>query len=346
MSSHTFTTTLTSEDELRPVRDDVVDAFDNALAALGGEVMHAMDPRRILSFTSGGPPVWSVGMVNVGGPAPYTLLLTYGFSHVLSPEDFREGVAHEYSLAVPAGVPLQPWADAFLRHQCRYILEQGQDIRLEDCIPLRGVPMTRVPFQPEHHAMMPDSTLVGILCAPDPVLGSIDTPHGEVEVRRLVGIDAVELDRVETWSVRGFLEEMSKLNPQLLSPIQRTSLMDYAPFRDQVEERARREGNSMDAAVFDFAWSVDGQGAAIDLPRDRAAIKRLHDGIVGRVAFGRRLGAFSKRSPMIAFEPGEPAGVTPTDRALVLGGTIEAPAIRAILRALESQSPRVLLPLR
>jgi Suppressor of fused protein (SUFU) len=221
--SKTVTTELTLGKEERPVRDDVVDAFDGALARLGGEVQHAMDPSRILSFMEGGPPIWSVGLVEVAGPRPYTLLLTYGFSHELSPESFRAPLHHEYSLAVPAGTPLQPWADALLRHLCRYILTQGADIQIDDCVPFRGVPMTRIPFQPQHQAMMPNSTLVGVLATPDPVLGTIITPAGPVEVRRLVGIDASELARANALRPNDFREAFTKLDPLLLSILERPS---------------------------------------------------------------------------------------------------------------------------
>lgn len=338
--SHTFTMNLDSSTPMRPVRDDVVDLVDAALGRLGGEVLHAMDPRRIVSFLGGGPPVWSVGMVDVPGETPYKLLVTYGLSHVLSPEDFRAPLRHEYSLAVPLGFPTSPWADALMRHQCRYVLEQGAEIRVNDCVPFRGVPMTRIPFQPAHHAMMPDSSLVGILCAADPVLPSIETPHGPIEVRRLVGVDSLELDRVETWSARGFLEELVKVNPLLLSPLQRGSAMSYPPFADAVNQRAAAEGSEMDAALFEFRWSAGAGGVEVELPTGQPA-KRLLDAISARVGFGRRLGAISMTSPPIFFEPAMPPGAQPSARQLVIGGGIDSPSVAAICAALRAGTTRV-----
>ena len=333
--SETVRTSFTV-DAVRAVHDDSVVAIDAALGALGGEVLHAMDPSRILPFSHGGPPVWSVGIVKL--PA-YTLLVTYGFSHEVSPEPGRASVHHEYSLAVPHGTPLQPWADAFLRHQTRYILTQGADIRVNDCIPLNGIPMTRIPFQPQHHAGMPDSTLVGVLCTSDPVLPAIATPHGTIEVRRLVGIDALELDRVETWSARGFLEELRRRDPLLLSPLQRASWMADAQFRAVVDGRAAKEGSEIDSAMFERSWALTDQGVVIELPQGRGA-DRLRAAIFGRVGFGRRLGAFSRRSPMIAFEP-EGSGVEVLDRALVIRGNLDAPAVRGLLWALQAGDARV-----
>lgn len=322
----------------RDVRDDVVTAIDAALERIGsGPVMHAMDPSRILPFSHGGPPVWSIGVVPVGD---YTLLVTYGFSEILDPA--RTGVRHEYSFAVPAGTPTSPWADALLRHQCRYILAQGSDIRVDDCVPFNGVPITCIPFQPEHHAMMPATALVGIVCTPDPALPRIDTSHGTIEVRRLVGVDQLELDRIETWSTRGFLEELRARDPQLLSPLARPSWMSDPAFRGRVETRAAEEGSEIDAAQFDLAWTVSERGVEIALPQGRAA-DRLREAIYGRVGFGRRLAAFSRvRSPMIAFDPAAPE-VEVFQDALVLGGGLDAPIIRALVGALEDGSPSLVI---
>ncbi len=332
--SDTVTTQFALDGAMPEVRQDVVSALDDALERLGGKVMHAMDPSRMLSFERGGPPVWSVGMVDVPGPAPYTLLLTFGFSEVLQPEHFRQGIRHEYSLAIPAGEPLSPWADAFLRHQCRYILTQGADIRVNDCVPLRGVPMTRIPFQPEHHAQLPHSTLVGVLAAADPVLGTLKTPAGPIEVRRLIGVDALELDRVETWSAKGFLEELLRVDPLLLSPLTRPSHMAHPEFAREVDRRAAEEGSEMDSATFDLAWHHAGDEAELSLPTGQAA-RRLLDALIGRIGFGRPMLAFSFASKPVEFLPGPP-GVEVSASALHLSGDLSDGPIAELVRALRA----------
>lgn len=340
--STSVTTSFDVPAKTRPVRDDVLTVMDAALNRLGGNVMHAMDPTRIVPFDLGGPPVWSVGIVEVGGPTPYTLLLTYGFSHVFSPEEMREGLNHEFSLAVPKGTPLAPWADAFLRSQARYILTQGADIRPNDCVPFRGVPMTRIPFQPQHHAMMPDSTLVGMVATADPVLPRIATAHGDIEVRRLVGIDVLELDRAETWSPKGLIEELRKVNPLLLSDIGRRSFMENPTFRAAVDARAAREGSDVDGALFDLSWQPSGATVTVQLPTGRAA-KRLAAALAGRVGFGRRLVAVSMKAPPIMFEPTAPAGLQVRSNGLLVGGGVESQHVAALLRALAAGQPTVAL---
>jgi hypothetical protein len=75
--TYTVTTSFTLSGEPRTVRDDVLTAMDDALGALaapGTEVLHAIDPRRILAFEEGGPAVWSVGVVEVPGERSYRLV--------------------------------------------------------------------------------------------------------------------------------------------------------------------------------------------------------------------------------------------------------------------------------
>jgi hypothetical protein len=305
--STTVTTSMTlgADTSMRPVRDDVVEAYDNALGQFG-EVMHAMDPSRLVDFDGGGPPVWSVGLVRVTGPTPYTLLLTYGFSEILSPSAFRRGLRHEYSLAIPDGAPVSPWADAFLRYVTRYVLDARADVKVNDVVPLRDratgeqLPMTRAPFPRQYHAELPDSNLVGYMATQDPVLPVIETPHGDVEVRRILGIDAKELDRVETWDPAGFIEEMRAINGLLLTAPVRASAMDHAGFRERVNQRFGKEGSTMDSLVVDLRWTVAkaGRKQRIELVfPSGAARERLANAISGRVGMGRPLVLFSIGSP-------------------------------------------------
>jgi len=121
--SVTVTETFELRGEPRAVRNDVVELIDGALGRVGtSEVLHAIDPGRIVNFAEGGPAVWSVGVVEVAAERPYTLFVTYGFSHELSPDRERERIHHELSIAVPADCQTQPWAVALLRHLARYVL--------------------------------------------------------------------------------------------------------------------------------------------------------------------------------------------------------------------------------
>jgi len=326
---------------VRPINDQAVAALDQALGRFG-PVTHAVDPARTTAFASGGPPVWSVGFVSVPGPRPYTLVVTYGLSYTLSPESERAGVRYELSIAIPHGEPVTPWADAFLRGQAHYIITQKAELKLGDCVPFRGVPITRMAFAPEHAVMMPDTTLVGILVAQDPVIPVVTTPTGDIEVRRLVGVDQQEIDRAVTWDPAAFLELVRGVDPQLLSPLQRPSYM--TTLHDTIEPRAQRDGSVVEGVLLDLGWQQLSNAVRIALPQGPAA-RRASNAIRGRIGFGRKLIAFSTVAPPITFVPG-PAGMDITPQGLVLVGELASPPISMIVDALTSGAPSVDLALQ
>ena len=218
--TRTVTQSFTLDGPTRAVRDDVLTAMDDALGALGTEVMHAMDPVRIKTFAQGGPPVWSVGLTSVERPRPYTLFLTYGFSHQLSPEPDRAHISHELSLAVPKECPIDPWTVALLRHLARYVLTSGKELRVGDVMPCHA-PLTRVPFPPAIHPRMLTTSLDSVVVVPDPVLPSIATAHGPIEVRRIVGIDTQELNRLGPMRPATRAAARAQVDPLFLTDISR-----------------------------------------------------------------------------------------------------------------------------
>ena len=333
----TTTTTVTLEGAPRPVRDDVLQLMDDAIGRLGGELLHAMDPARIVGFEDGGPAVWSVGLVEVAGDRPYTLLVTYGFSEILSPESCRAGITHEYSLAVPADSPLSPWADALLRHLSRYALTSGSMLHVGDVMPCYA-PITCVPFQPEHHAYMPPTSLVGILVTDDPVLPGIATPHGTIQIRRMVGIDQRGLDRIQTWSTEGFLEELDALDPLLLTALERSSFMDVPAFATIVDMRARHEGSRCPAFVLEARWDVTDTHLEIELPGGREAAK-LIAALHGRLPFGEPLTVISRVSPPITFLPGMAFDIQETERGLELTGSLDSGGLAKLVASIDPRQP-------
>lgn len=318
--SVTHSMTLT-KDGVRPVRDDVVEAMDDALEHLGGQVMHAMDPRRLVFFAAGGPSVWSVGIVPVRGPRNYTLLVTYGFSHILCPSEPREGIHHEYSLALAEGVDPSPWADALLRHMSRYVLTSGMDLGVGDVMPCYA-PITCVAFQPEHHTMMPSTNLVGLIVADDPVVPAIETEHGTIQVRRLYGIDPRELDRAETWSGAAFSDEYRKRDPLLITDLHRSSAMDEPSFVSACASRAAQEGSSVPAIQSDVTWSEADGAIEVHLSGGASGAK-LRDAVYGRLKFGRGLTVIPTRGSPIRFEPADAFALHITLQGLVVEGALK-----------------------
>ncbi|MEO8552498.1 MAG: suppressor of fused domain protein, partial [Kofleriaceae bacterium] len=304
------------------INEQAVAALDQALGALG-PVQHIFSP--------GGQPIRSVGVVTTPG---YTLLVTYGFSELLAPEPMREGIRHEYSIAIPQGEPVTPWADAFLRAQCHSMLAQRVDVKVGECIPFNGIPLTCIAFQPEHHAMMPPTTLVGMFVAADPVIPRVATPAGTLEIRRLVGADPYELDRALTWDPPAFLAQLQKVDPLLLSSLQRPSYLTQAAFREAVEARAKSEGSTVESLVLDMRWEQLPAALRIHLPQGPGMVRAL-DALRGRIGFKRKLVGFAQGGAPITFEPGTP-GMTITPQVAELAGDLTSPPIATIVAALEA----------
>lgn len=335
--SRTIETTFELTGDPRPVRGDVVENLDAALSSLGGEVLHAIDPARLLDFDQGGPSVWSVGIVEVSGDSPYTLLLTYGFSHILSPAPFREGINHEYSIAVPAGTNPLPWADALLRHLTKYVLKSGRDLEVGQVMPCFA-PITYIPFPHHAHSSMPSTELVGLAVARDPQIASIDTAHGKIEVRRLVGLHQAELDRAETWSPHGFMEEYLVRDSLLLTDLSRPDAMEDSGFRSRVDERAEREGSEIPAFVLNVYWQMTPSNLEIEFPGGREAQKLL-DALQGRLSFGQPFTVICREAPPIHFVPSAEFAIDWSSDGLTLHGTLENVNIAGILEFVRPDAP-------
>ena len=332
---------VTGADAIRPVNEQAAGAIERALTQLG-QVVHAVDPARGVAFAAGGPPVWSVGFVSVPGPRPYTLLVTYGLSYTVSPERARSHLRYELSLAVPADEPASPWGDAFLRAQAHYLVTQHAQLAAGECVPFRGVPITKLAFAPEHQHMQPDTALVGILVAPDPVVPLIQSDAGDIEVRRLVGIDQFEIDRAVTWDPPAFLELVRAIDPLLLTSPRRSSYMPQ--LAATIAPRAEREGSTVEGVLLDLRWQQAQRTIRIELPQGPAA-QRVLAAIRGRVGHGRKLIGYSTLAPPITFSPGSP-GMEVGPNGLDLAGDLTSPPISMVVDALVAGAPYVDLALQ
>jgi len=312
--------------------------------ALGqyGQVTHIVDPKRDIAFSSGGPAVWSIGFVTVPGPRPYTLVVTYGLSNAISPEAERAGVEYELSIAIPQGEPVTPWADAFLRAQASRILTQKLELKVGECLSFAGAPITKVAFPPEQAAAMPNTNLVGMLIAKDPAISSVRTQNGDIEVRRLVGIDQFEIDRAVTWDPAAFLELVRGIDPQLVTALQRASYMPT--LASAIEPRAQRDGSVVEGVLLDLAWQQGPQSVRVMLPQGPAA-QRVQNALRGRIGFGRKLIAFSTIASPITFTPG-PSGMDVTPNGLELVGDMQTPPISMVAEALAAGASYVDLALQ
>jgi hypothetical protein len=186
--------------------------------------------------------------------------------------------------------------------------------------------------------MMPETSLVGIITTHDPVVGKVQTPHGEIEVRRLLGIDGDELDRAETWSGTGFVEEYLKRDPLLLTDLHRASAMADGTFRTAVDTRAEAEGSEIPAVALEVYWEDTGSDLVIEFPGEKQAQKLLN-ALRGRLPFGRALLVVSPGCPPIGFKPSERFDINWSPEGLFIDGNLDEPNVARIVEFIRPDAP-------
>lgn len=107
------------------------------------------------------------------------------------------------------------WAMSLMQNLAKYVFDSQKWFEAYHFIPANG------PIRLDS-----DTKLVGIAFAPDPQLGVIDTPNGEVSFLQMVGLTQEELDWLwqdpKTGRVEELINKMRKDNPLLITDLNRT----------------------------------------------------------------------------------------------------------------------------
>ncbi len=266
--------------ELRTVDSGGVEALDAALARVGtGEVMHAMDPRRINAFSSGGPSTWSVAMVPVGHDV---LCVTYGNSDRIDPA--RTGVGFELSIRVPARTD-GLWTVMLLRQLVRYMLMSGRELKGGDFLPLPSSITTAV-----GDVGGPATRMDSVVLTEDPLLPTVMTPRGPLAVRRVVGILPDERDLMHLWSATGLIDQLAMRSAALTTDVTRASLASDPSFVAAMTAGSAREGSQFAfVAVPGVSWTDEDDGSvSITFPGGGHG-RRIRQMIEARLPHGKHL---------------------------------------------------------
>lgn len=148
-------------------------------------------------------------------------IISYGMSELYySPDkaggDFSKwGFEFTFRIVPFAGDKADPlWAVALMNNLARYVFDSGRWFEAYEFIPANG------PIRLET-----DTDIVGLAFAPDPQLGKIDTPHGELTFLQLVGLTTKELKRLQDdptmENVKKLIDEMKAVNPLLITDLNR-----------------------------------------------------------------------------------------------------------------------------
>ncbi|MVT12372.1 suppressor of fused domain protein [Chitinophaga tropicalis] len=205
--------------------DDAVGwlAIDKQLETIYGkqEPRHYAPP---LHFIVGGEdPIDGISIYDSNKQEFHRHMVSYGMSELYYNE---EKVGDEFSkwgfeftfrlkpFEGDEGDPL--WASQVMNNLARYVFNSKRWFEPYHFIPANG------PIRLETA-----TDITGVAFVPDPELGVINTPHGEVTFLQMVGLTSREVERLlanpKTTEVEKLIDEMRKTNPLLITDLDRLS---------------------------------------------------------------------------------------------------------------------------
>jgi hypothetical protein len=264
----------------------------------------------IIKYRLGGPdPIDGISAYEATGTVPHWHFVTYGMSELHAKESDNPDVSgwgFEFTMRIArrAGEPPPMFALSFLNNLARYVFDTGNV------------------FAPGHHldlngpiALGSDTTIRAVAFAPDPQLGTVDTPHGRVSFLQVVGLTLDELSAARDWDTLRFLELVRPRNPLLVTDLSRPSYLATEIIRAAATQGARRDGSSQDSAFVSLVeWSA-GPSASVRL--GATAVREILRALPRRLPYGAPFTLAGERQA-VRFEPGPAAGWREVGAELVI----------------------------
>lgn len=197
-------------------------AIDKQLESIYGK----QEPRHYaphLHYAIGGEdPIDGTSIYDSDKQTPHRHLISYGMSQLYYDVEQAGGEFSKWGFeftfrAKPFSEdggedPL--WAIQVMNNLARYVYESKRWFEPYHFIPAKG------PIRLETA-----TDITGLAFVPDPELGVIQTPHGEVSFLQMVGLTTKEVDRLlakpHTTEVEKLIEEMRVYNPLLITDLDR-----------------------------------------------------------------------------------------------------------------------------
>ena len=141
-------------------------------------------------------------------------------------------LAFELTIALPRPDDHLPtWAVDFLTSLAGYARSGGHPFAAGHHIDLRG------PIRLDSK-----SSITAAAVAPDPAVAAVD----EVVFLRIVGLTADELELCRSWRTAAVLDLLARNNPQLITFLDRASMLDDPALRTEAEAGVAADGSSLD----------------------------------------------------------------------------------------------------
>ena len=169
------------------------DAIDGALMPIYGD----QEPKHygtVIKYSLGGPdPLDGISIYERPGPPAHWHYVSYGLSELYvkeseDPELSGWGIELTFRLVRRSDAEAPLWPVSLMQNLARYEFDSGNVLL------------------PNHHmnangpiAQETTTKLESVVCATDPELGEISTPHGQLTFVQLIGITPDELAAIKAW---------------------------------------------------------------------------------------------------------------------------------------------------
>lgn len=195
--------------------------IDAQLATVYGEraPRHYAAP---LHFIAGGTdPLDGTSYYDHPGPPDHIHVVSYGLSELYYNEEAvgqqfsKLGFELTFRIKRNAADNREPtWITTVMNNLARYLHKSGRWFEVNEFVPAGGPLCTDM-----------DTDITGVVFALDPVLGKIDTPHGEVSFLQMVGITSAEVAKLQldptTDAVAALIAELRASDPLLVTDMER-----------------------------------------------------------------------------------------------------------------------------
>jgi len=185
----------------------------------GQEPRHYAPP---IHYMLGGPdPLDGISVYDSQSQEPHLHFVTYGFSELYYEPELAGSAFSKWGFeltfrlkpfAADEGEP--GWVFSLLQNLAKYVFSSKKWFEAYHFIPANG------PIRLET-----DTEITALAFVPDPELGKIQTPHGEVSFLQMVGITSAEYEQLkqdpQTTETRKLLDKLRESNPLLITDLNR-----------------------------------------------------------------------------------------------------------------------------
>ncbi len=177
-----------------------------------------------------------------------------------------------------------------------------------------------------------DSELFGVVFTPDPEAPAIITPHDKVTLLLAVPVTRDETRAVREWSPSGLVDVLARVDPLLITLLDRPSLVQSPRARVLIEQRMEKEGSSLSAMTASTSQaSKTGELVTWKLSVD--GVDTLCSLLKGRIGHQRSFSVVSGAS-RVEVVNGDPAVAEFQKKQLTLRLTlVAARQMRSLLKA-------------